>query len=1466
MLTQFESRSPTQFTTSKTVTALPSPPRVSANRYRLLISSLVCLCFLIGAFAFAREVSAATYYVDCNAANDNGAGTSAETAWKTIAKANSISFVAGDVVQFTRGCTWAETLTPKTSGNEGNPILFSAYGSGALPKILGGTQGLLVSSKNHLSFQYLDFAKLVNLAGTDLVLSHCLIRNSNGHGVYVNTGSTVRIDHSAITSAALYGLDIFGSTTLHNSVVAGNGRSSYGNIQVQPSGTLDYDYNILVGGGTVWGVGTGVGVSAGGTATNGGHNLQQIPEFYSYDNNDAHFVLTSDDSDVDYWEDLASTLPSGTHFTMFLVFDQLLKGEAARVATLAASDNEVASHTYHHNNVTATTAFSLTSTNANPTIAIDRETKTLTLHTDTPGNSVTLDWSMSNLSKADLQSAVAGKGWTLSYDAQVYGLWLKALADSSGPQAVPYSALFDQTAYLESEINDSIAEITSITDSVPITLSYPWGVNNNEVQAYLRDLGVTGARGTYQSVGTENNPTRYLSSVDLYNVQTISSGMWVGDGSEASIRAAARNLYVFAKSQGMIVSLLVHKATEATAQQVNWLVDEIQRAGGQWETFGQVMTDIRTDHSTTDGMTYTKSYADAGDFRLTDRSPAIDSGTITPGITTDILGNPIYGAPDIGAYEYQPPHTVGTDKIDVAAGARIYEDGKFRDLGTATAQLADLTITPASGSFRSFAPTAARPEMLDVTGLTWSTTGDHHKAWAETSASSTLVTLHAVGDLEANKYYAVTVDGVVGQSITGTNCSSGVCQADGQGKITFAYTGGYSTHTFDVTEAVTYTIGGALSGLSGAVVLQNNGGDDLTLSADGDFTFTTPVADGSGYAVTVLTQPPGQTCTVSNGPGTLSGANVTGVSISCSNNPDITSPTVAITNPASGYVSGTVSLTADASDDIGVAGVQFKLDDSTLVAAEDTTAPYTASWNTTAVSDGTHTLVVVARDWAGNYATSTPVTVTVDNTNPTLSISAPSASGTKSGSVTYTLTYGGATAVTLAPDDITLNRTGTADGTIDVSGSGLSTRTVTVSGITGDGMLGITISLGTAADDAGHHDAGAASQIFAVDNTAPSVSITAPTDGATVSGTVPLTATASDASELSSIQFLLDGTTLGSAGSTSPFTYSWDASALSGTHILAVQAADIYGNSATSPTITVTVDNAALATAPGAPTNVSATAGDGQAAVTFTAPASDGGSAITGYTVTSNTAGGVDADAGSTALSHTVTGLTNGTSYTFTVTATNAVGTGPASASSNSVTPMAPSHHSGGGGGGGSSSQQSSTLSVSELQATIASLLAKVADLQAQIARLGGSPSGTLITAALAPGSRGAQVTALQQFLIDHGYLASGNATSFYGPLTTAAVQAFQRAHGIVSSGSPAKTGYGAVGPKTRAAINATAAPQNATAPVASHPSSSFGSFGTSTAATSQPATTQPNIGSQMQTMQDMLSALTRGSSTTSAR
>jgi hypothetical protein len=94
---------------------------------------------------------------------------------------------------------------------------------------------------------------------------------------------------------------------------------------------------------------------------------------------------------------------------------------------------------------------------------------------------------------------------------------------------------------------------------------------------------------------------------------------------------------------------------------------------------------------------------------------------------------------------------------------------------------------------------------------------------------------------------------------------------------------------------------------------------------------------------------------------------------------DTTFPTVSITSPTGGSVSGTINVTANASDDVGVTSVQFKLDGANLGSA-DTTSPYSVSWNTTATANGGHQLTAVASDAAGHQTTSAIVSVSVSNT------------------------------------------------------------------------------------------------------------------------------------------------------------------------------------------------------------------------------------------------------------------------------------------------------------------------------------------------------------------------------------------------------------------------------------------------------------------------------------------------------
>ena len=189
----------------------------------------------------------------------------------------------------------------------------------------------------------------------------------------------------------------------------------------------------------------------------------------------------------------------------------------------------------------------------------------------------------------------------------------------------------------------------------------------------------------------------------------------------------------------------------------------------------------------------------------------------------------------------------------------------------------------------------------------------------------------------------------------------------------------------------------------------------------------------------------------------------------------------------------------------------------------------------------------------------------------------------------------------------------------------------------------------------------------AVDTTNPTVAITGPTSNSTYSSTqttINLSGTVSDNYYVKSVGWAIQGGSSGNCVLGAAGTWSVSNVPLSvGPNNITVTVTDKIGNTST--------DTLAVSTPPGTPTIGTATAGNGQASVAYTAPSSNGGSTITSYTATSTPGNFTGTVSQSGSGSITVTGLTNGTAYTFKVKATNSIGTGSESGASNSVTPAA---------------------------------------------------------------------------------------------------------------------------------------------------------------------------------------------------
>ncbi len=356
---------------------------------------------------------------------------------------------------------------------------------------------------------------------------------------------------------------------------------------------------------------------------------------------------------------------------------------------------------------------------------------------------------------------------------------------------------------------------------------------------------------------------------------------------------------------------------------------------------------------------------------------------------------------------------------------------------------------------------------------------------------------------------------------------------------------------------------------------------------------------------------------------------------------DTTPPTVSLTSPANGStVSGTIAMNANASDNVGVAGVQFTVDGANL-GSEITTAPYAASLNTTQYANGSHTVAAVARDAAGNKSTAS-VSVTVSNTTAPPpanssdlviyqgSLTSPWVDNSWSATVTYgstEQTYAGSssikTALTSAWGAFSVHYGNW--GSPGVNTSSYSSLDFAVYGAAAGTNLSIffendggqkfpAVSYGTIAanqwtiisipmsqlNPSGYivnrldiQDVSGSTKTYYIDNlhftgttttvvtttdtTKPTVAFASPANGAAVSGTLAMSANASDNVKVVGVQFKLDGANFGSEVTASPYSVSWNTSqSANGSHTLSAVARDSAGNTATA-SITVTVSNSTAA-------------------------------------------------------------------------------------------------------------------------------------------------------------------------------------------------------------------------------------------------------------------------------------------------
>jgi hypothetical protein len=302
------------------------------------------------------------------------------------------------------------------------------------------------------------------------------------------------------------------------------------------------------------------------------------------------------------------------------------------------------------------------------------------------------------------------------------------------------------------------------------------------------------------------------------------------------------------------------------------------------------------------------------------------------------------------------------------------------------------------------------------------------------------------------------------------------------------------------------------------------------------------------------------------------------VNVSNGGSLDKSAPIVSLVAPAdSSTISGITDVAVSASDNNGVAGVEFFINGDLVFF--DASAPFVYKWNTALAKNGNHIVYVKAYDAAGNVSRTPEIMVNIsnslgagDNTLPSVVLSLPANNSTVSGRTPIKAT---------ATDDVAVKQVffsvdgdsiiGTLSGYSVLDNSWLTTGYK-------DGWHEVSA---LATDTSGNIGRSRTSTVFinnaisgdTVDTVAPTLSITAPVNNSIVSGTTNITASATDNVGVTKVEFYVDHN-LQKIGFTAPYVYLWDTTKLANrTHLIYALAYDAAGNIATLATINVTVNN-----------------------------------------------------------------------------------------------------------------------------------------------------------------------------------------------------------------------------------------------------------------------------------------------------
>jgi YD repeat-containing protein len=683
--------------------------------------------------------------------------------------------------------------------------------------------------------------------------------------------------------------------------------------------------------------------------------------------------------------------------------------------------------------------------------------------------------------------------------------------------------------------------------------------------AATAEAGILDATWTAPTTNIDGGPLTDLSSYRVYY------------GSSSSPCPGSTSVAVASptSSPGANQQVSVRLSGLATGATYHVSVTAVDTAGNQSDCSGVASATARADFSVSPSGTMSFGSVNLGSsadrtFTVSNTGGGVLSGSVSLGAPagsganpfTIVSGNPINlsGASTTQnvTVRFTPSTTttVSTNLIFAVGGGTVSAIMTGTGTGTDTTR-PTVTITwPTSGDIYSTSATSlslagTANDDIGVTQVSWANSrGGSGTATGTTSWSAgiplqsgsnviTLTARDAVGN-SGTDTLTVTVNDAAAPSITITSPTINPTFSTSGSSLSLA---GTASDNVGVTQ-VSWT---------------NNRGGTGTATGTTSWSAGIPLQSGSNVITVTARDAAGNSA---NDALTVTVSDTAVPSIT------ITSPTVNPTFSASGSASSSLlSLAGTASDNVGVTQVSW-----TNNRGGTGTASGTTSWSAAGIplQTGSNVITVTARDAAGNSAvdmlTVTYNTVVADTTPPSVTIAPPAATAVATAS-TSTLTLQGT-----ASDDVGVTQVSWSSNR---GGSGMATGTTSwsASGITL--QLGANVITVTARDAAGN--LGSALMTLTQDDTiSPSVAVTAPTVGASVTGTVTVSASAADNVGVAGVRFKIDGVDLGAEVNRAPYAVTWNTTTVTnGPHVVTAVAWDAAGNVTSSNNITVSVANTA---------------------------------------------------------------------------------------------------------------------------------------------------------------------------------------------------------------------------------------------------------------------------------------------------